>query len=151
MLISSTQCDQIGRFIALWATFLSLSQQLFCPNYHVFRQFVKGVKIFHFYSEISFGSLFFRHLVTFYWSRCIQVILIFQCYFQVNQVIICSKNENKSWYLKKAENKLIFDSCHLNSHRPSQTQRRLDKLTQISVMRPSMNDTVGFFLVTKMV
>ena len=26
------QCDQIGRFIALWATFQSLWQQLFCPN-----------------------------------------------------------------------------------------------------------------------
>ena len=76
---------RLGNFFAIWATFLSLSQQLFCPNYDVFRQFVNGVKIFHFSSEIS------------------------------------SKNENKSWYLKKAENKLIFDSCHLNSHRPSQT------------------------------
>ena len=26
------QCDQIGRYIALWATFRSLWQQLFCPN-----------------------------------------------------------------------------------------------------------------------
>ena len=52
------QCDQIGRFIELWATFLSLWKQLFCPDYHIFRQFVKGVKIFHFSSEISFGPLF---------------------------------------------------------------------------------------------
>ena len=27
-----TQCDQIGRFFALWATFSSLWQQLICPN-----------------------------------------------------------------------------------------------------------------------
>ena len=26
------QCDQIGRFIGLWATFQSPWQQLFCPN-----------------------------------------------------------------------------------------------------------------------
>ena len=26
------QCDQIGRFIGLWANFQSLWQQLFCPN-----------------------------------------------------------------------------------------------------------------------
>ena len=26
------QCDQIGRFIGLWATFQSLSQQLICQN-----------------------------------------------------------------------------------------------------------------------
>ena len=26
------QCDQIGRFIGLWATFQSLWQQLICPN-----------------------------------------------------------------------------------------------------------------------
>ena len=27
------QCDQIGRFMALWATFQSLWQQLFCPHF----------------------------------------------------------------------------------------------------------------------
>ena len=32
------QCDQIGRFIAFWATFPSLWQQLFCPNRPHFRQ-----------------------------------------------------------------------------------------------------------------
>ena len=29
---SFKQCDQIGRFFALWATFSSLWQQLICPN-----------------------------------------------------------------------------------------------------------------------
>ena len=37
-----TQCDQVGRFIALWATFQSLQQQLFCPNHpHFLTNFVK--------------------------------------------------------------------------------------------------------------
>ena len=27
------QCDQIGQFIGLWATFQSLWKQLFCPNF----------------------------------------------------------------------------------------------------------------------
>ena len=65
--LDQVQCDQIGPFIALWATFLSLWQQLFCPNCHIFWQFVKGVKIFHFSSEISFQ--FYIHFPNFYWSR----------------------------------------------------------------------------------
>ena len=39
------QCDQIGRFNALWVTFQSLWQQLFCPN------------CLHFSSDIIFGQL----------------------------------------------------------------------------------------------
>ena len=35
----SNQCDQIGRFIALWATFQSLLQQLFCRNRPHFQAF----------------------------------------------------------------------------------------------------------------
>ena len=35
-----SQCDQVGRFIALWATFQNLWQQLFCPNHPHFRQFL---------------------------------------------------------------------------------------------------------------
>ena len=29
---ASGQCDQIGQFFGLWATFKSLWQQLICPN-----------------------------------------------------------------------------------------------------------------------
>ena len=32
VLAPQVQCDQIGRFIGLWATFESLWQQLICPN-----------------------------------------------------------------------------------------------------------------------
>ena len=35
------QCDQVGRFIALWATFLSLWKQLFFPNSYNFGNFLK--------------------------------------------------------------------------------------------------------------
>ena len=34
------QCNQIGRFVAFWATFQSLWYQLFCPNCSQFRQFL---------------------------------------------------------------------------------------------------------------
>ena len=52
------QCDQIGRFIALWATFQSLWQQLFCPKSPTFLvNFCKVVEIFHFARDIIFGQL----------------------------------------------------------------------------------------------
>ena len=35
----SAKCAQIGRFIALWAAFLSLWQKLFCPNRHILGKF----------------------------------------------------------------------------------------------------------------
>ena len=43
---SPLQCDQIGQFIELWATFQSLWQQLICPNH--LGNFCKGVKSFNF-------------------------------------------------------------------------------------------------------
>ena len=56
------QCDQIGRFIGLSATFKSLWQQLIWPNLPTFLgNFCKGVKIYHFSSEIFLGN-FYRHL-----------------------------------------------------------------------------------------
>ena len=52
------QCDQIWRFIGLWATFYSLKQQLICPNLpNSFAIFCKGVNIFNFSNEIIFGQL----------------------------------------------------------------------------------------------
>ena len=45
----SNQCDQIWRFIGLWAIFKSLWQQLICPNLPTFLgNFYKDVKICHF-------------------------------------------------------------------------------------------------------
>ena len=52
------QCGHIGRFITLWAPFLSLWQHLFFPNHHILGNFLKFVKIIHFSSEIIFGPLF---------------------------------------------------------------------------------------------
>ena len=70
------QCDQIGQFITLWATFQSPWQQLFCPNcHHILGNFCKFVKIFHFTSQILLGN-FYRHLATFYWSHWSKVIHI---------------------------------------------------------------------------
>ena len=58
MVKGHNQCDQIGRFIALWASFLSLCQQLFSPNCHIFMQFVNSDKIFYYSSEIHFWPLY---------------------------------------------------------------------------------------------
>ena len=69
--IIQTQCDQIGQFIALWATFQSLWRQLFCPNHPHFRQLLS--KIFNFSSGIIFGQLL-STLGDFYWSHWFQPI-----------------------------------------------------------------------------
>ena len=58
LMVSHYQCDQIGRFIALWATFLSLWQQ-FLPKFLTFLDhFCKGIKIFDFSNELLFGATF---------------------------------------------------------------------------------------------
>ena len=52
------QCDQIWRFIGLWATFQNLWQKLIGPNLsHFVGNYCVGVKIYHFSSEIIFGQL----------------------------------------------------------------------------------------------
>ena len=62
------QCDQIGQFIWLWATFKAFGNNYFVQIFHILRQFFKGFKIYHFSSEIIFGN-FYRHLVIFFWSH----------------------------------------------------------------------------------
>ena len=52
------QCDQIGQFITIWATFQSSWQQLFCHKSPTFLgNFCNGVKIFNFTSKILFWQL----------------------------------------------------------------------------------------------
>ena len=64
----SPQRDQIGQFIALWATLQSLWQQSVCPKLpHSQAIYVKVSKSFIF-SEIILGN-FYGHLATFYWSH----------------------------------------------------------------------------------
>ena len=57
MILYIVQCDQIGRFIALWSTFQSLRQQLFCPSCPHFQAiFVKVTKYFIFLVESFLGN-----------------------------------------------------------------------------------------------
>ena len=59
------QCDQIGRFIGLWATFQSFRPQLICPNLlHSKAIFVKVSKSFIFLVTSFLGN-FYRHLAIF--------------------------------------------------------------------------------------
>ena len=63
------QCDQIGRFNALWATFQSLWQQLFYPNRPDFLAiFVNLSKSLIFLVEIIYGQLL-QTFDDFYWSH----------------------------------------------------------------------------------
>ena len=63
------QCDQIGWFNALYTTFQSLCQQLFCPNcLHYYTIFVKSSKTLIFLLKSFLGN-FYRHLMIFYWSH----------------------------------------------------------------------------------
>ena len=63
------QCDQIGWFIGLRATFQCLWQQLFCPNLsHSQAILVKLSKSFILLVKSFLGN-FYRHLATFYWSH----------------------------------------------------------------------------------
>ena len=63
------QCDQIGRFIELWATFQCIWKQLICPNPpHSEAIFVKVSKSLIFLMKSFLGN-FYRHLALFIWSR----------------------------------------------------------------------------------
>ena len=57
---SSVRNDTVWlvQFITLWATFQSQWQQIFCPNRPHLGNFCRGVKIFHFPSEIIFWATF---------------------------------------------------------------------------------------------
>ena len=68
------QCDQIGRFIALWQPFKACGNNYFAQIAHIFGNFCKGVKMFQFSSEIIL-SILYRHLATFYWSHWSQVTI----------------------------------------------------------------------------
>ena len=79
IVVSETRgnCQRIGAisnsrgapFFALWATFQSQWQPLFCPNSTHFKAiFVKVTKSFIFLVKSVLGN-FYRHLATFYWSH----------------------------------------------------------------------------------
>ena len=52
------QCDQIGRFIGLWASFTVPLATINLPKSLTFLgNFFKGVKIYHFSNENIFGQL----------------------------------------------------------------------------------------------
>ena len=59
------QYDQIGRFIALWATIQSLRQQLLCPNWKHFRQFLKRFHFLWYHFWATFKDIW----RLFYWSH----------------------------------------------------------------------------------
>ena len=69
------QCDQIGRFIGLWASFKSLWQQLFCPNLPCSSAFFAKVSKSIIFLVKSFLDNFYRHLAIFFWSHYLQLTI----------------------------------------------------------------------------
>ena len=56
--IDGEQCDQIGQFIGIWASFLKPLATINLPTSHTFLDnFGEGVKIYHFSREIIFGQV----------------------------------------------------------------------------------------------
>ena len=68
--MAAAQCDQIGRFVALWANFESLWQQLFCPNRPHFKAIFEKVLESFIFLVKSFMGNFYRHLAALFWSHC---------------------------------------------------------------------------------
>ena len=65
----------IGRFIAIWATFQSLCQQLICPNLLYLRAiFLNESKSLIFQMKSSLGN-FYKHLATFFWSHSTAIMI----------------------------------------------------------------------------
>ena len=87
MLTTPIQCDQIGRFIGLWAIFLQPLATINLRKSPTFLgNFSKVVKIFNFSSEIIFGNSY-RH------SQAQH--LRFYHYSQFVLYLSCEKNENR--------------------------------------------------------
>ena len=89
-----SQCDQIGRFIGLWATFQIICQQLISPISHILRQFMSKCLIF---LVKSFLGNFYRHSATFYWSHCSLALALFHSrkithamWYPPNSLIYCT-------------------------------------------------------------
>ena len=60
----NVQCDQIGRFNGLWATFQSFWQQLICPNLlHSYAIFVKVSKSLIFLVKSFLGNFLLVTLI----------------------------------------------------------------------------------------
>ena len=89
--VSHNQCDQIMKFIGLWATIQSLWQQLISPNLlHTQAIFIKVSKSLIFLVK-SFWGNFYRHLA------------IFSGHSAHNQVFYLSKDEDESTNYEKVE------------------------------------------------
>ena len=75
--IDCEQCDQVGQFIGLWATFQSLGQEIVCPNLPHSKAILVKVSKSLILLVKSFLGNFYRHLATFYWSHWFWDLLAF--------------------------------------------------------------------------
>ena len=91
------QCDQIGRFIGLWAIFWSLWLQLICPNFqHSKAIFVKVLKSIIFLVKSFLGN-FYRNLAIFFWSHWPHLNIFVFIYFHRRQVKPAYYRKGRLW------------------------------------------------------
>ena len=68
----SRSVTRLGALLHFGQLFKAYGNNYFTQIIHMFIQFLKGFKNFHFSSEIIFGN-FYRHWATFYWSHWSQL------------------------------------------------------------------------------
>ena len=69
LMVPQHQRDQIGDLLDFGQLFKALGNNKFAQISHILRQFLKGVKIYHFMVKSLLGN-FYRHLAIFFWSHC---------------------------------------------------------------------------------
>ena len=65
----SPSVTRLGDLLHFGQLFQACGSTYFGQIAHIFGNFCKGVKIFHFSNGFILGN-FYRHLATFYWSHC---------------------------------------------------------------------------------
>ena len=65
----SGSVTRLGDLLNFGQVFKAFGNNQFISISHIFRQFCKVVKIYHFWSEIILGN-FYRYLTIFFWSHC---------------------------------------------------------------------------------
>ena len=123
-LVQPEQCDQIGRFFALWSTIQSWWQQLFYPNWlHCQAIFVKGSKSFIFLVKSYMGN-FYRHLAIFiwsHWSLCSWppvyldwIMLLFLCWMNSRSFYLFGQIQTSQTGCQPCSDTSHYDNCSLS-------------------------------------
>ena len=73
-IVDKASVIRLGDLLDFGQLFEAFGKNYFVQNSHILRQFFKGLKIYHFYSEIIYRQLY-KHLAIFFWSHWIRLTL----------------------------------------------------------------------------